>query len=70
MGRSDPDQLKLIFDLCGTPDQDYVRFETALRQKEVINDNQGADSRKTIPVIEMTSPARKRILREDSRYQL
>ncbi|KAJ9109044.1 hypothetical protein QFC21_000370 [Naganishia friedmannii] len=69
MGRSDPDQLKLIFDLCGTPEQDYVRFETDLRQKEVINDNQGADSRKTIPVIEMASQVRKRILRDDSRYQ-
>ncbi|KAJ9109772.1 hypothetical protein QFC19_002002 [Naganishia cerealis] len=61
--------LKLIFDMCGTPEQDYVRYQTSLVHKEVINDNQGTDSRKTIPVAEMASPVRKRVIRDDSRYQ-
>jgi hypothetical protein len=68
MGRSDPDQLKLIFDLCGTPEQTYVRYETVLKQKEVINDNQSVDNRKVIPVTEISTPPRQRVLREDSRY--
>lgn len=67
-GRSDPDQLKVIFDSCGTPDQSYLRYDTILQHKEVINDNQGADSRKVIPVTEIATPPRKRVLRDDSRY--
>lgn len=67
-GRSDPDQLKVIFDSCGTPDQSYLRYDTVLQHKEVINDNQGADSRKVIPVTEIATPPRKRVLRDDSRY--
>lgn len=68
MGRSDPDQLKLIFDLCGTPQPTYVRYETVLKHKEVINDNQSIDSRKVIPVTEISTPPRQRVIREDSRY--
>ncbi|GHJ85431.1 hypothetical protein NliqN6_1833 [Naganishia liquefaciens] len=68
MGRSDPDQLKLIFDLCGTPQPTYVRYESVLKHKEVINDNQSVDSRKVIPVTEISNPPRQRVIREDSRY--
>lgn len=69
-GQSDPAQLGLIFDLCGSPPLDWERYTSVLSRREVINDYFKSDSRKHIPVREVVTPHfRPSRLMHDSRFQ-